>query len=200
MRPNRIACLTSAATLSSHIFSMTSALYVSIVRTLMFSAAYRRSTRSKGRAASQPIELLADMSCLRRSIGKRDGAIERHPRLLGAAELEQECAPRAVEVEVAAELARGIPARSSETRFAHPPRPPDATADSVPQALRATQILPGAHDPEIPQLGRPPRKWILAPVVSRRPHARSPAARDCPQASAACAAMRSSSAKARAAL
>src|SRR6266849_9626572 len=66
----------------------------------------RHPTRSKGRAASQPIELLADVSCLRRRVGKRDGAIERHPRLLGAAELEQECAPRTVEVEVAAELAR----------------------------------------------------------------------------------------------
>src|SRR5712664_176748 len=69
-------------------------------------ATRQSGTCSKRRAVSQPIELLADMSCLRRRVGKRDGAIERHPRLLGPAELEQECAPRAVEVEVAAELAR----------------------------------------------------------------------------------------------
>src|SRR5258708_11544626 len=125
MRANRIACRTSAATLLSHVFAMTSAMtsapYVSIVRMPMFSVAsssmiwYERwigcshwalGSTSVKCATSQPIELLADMSCLGRRVGERDGAIERHPRLLGAAQLEQERAPCAVEVEIAAELAR----------------------------------------------------------------------------------------------
>ena len=52
----------------------------------------------------QPIELLADVRGFGRRVGERDGAVECNARLPGAAKLQQECAARAVEVEVAVEL------------------------------------------------------------------------------------------------
>ena len=45
------------------------------------------------------------MRGLRRRIGERDGAIEGDLGLLRPLELQQECAPRTVEVEIAVELA-----------------------------------------------------------------------------------------------
>src|ERR1700732_2742421 len=49
----------------------------------------------------QPVEMKADMGRLRRRMGKRDGLIECHPRLVAAAELQQQPALDAVEVEIA---------------------------------------------------------------------------------------------------
>src|SRR5437899_2316131 len=87
MRANRIACRTGAATRSSHVFAMTSAPYGSIIRTTMFQRGQfiedlvgrwigwqplALGSTSVKCAARQPIELLADVSCLGRRVGKRD--------------------------------------------------------------------------------------------------------------------------------
>src|SRR6516162_7971065 len=58
------------------------------------------------RVASKAIQLLADMCGFSRRVGERNGVVECDLRFLGAAKLEQERAPRAVEVEVAAKLVR----------------------------------------------------------------------------------------------
>src|SRR3954471_17006788 len=63
----------------------------------------------RARSAStvgKTIELKANVGSFGRRIGERYGAVEGGARLLGPAELLEECATRAMEIEIAPELGR----------------------------------------------------------------------------------------------